>query len=103
MREDMCDHITDDDWEAFEFRVVRTNRQMTWGESYLGAGVFSVVDYGEHKTTPDDVLIKDVKSHGHVQATKIADSKTGQVADYIAILTADQGYSVVPVFTKETT
>lgn len=100
MREDMCDRISDADWEAFEFRVYRSNRAMTWGEQHLGAGVFSCVDYGAHRALDDEVLIKEARKSGHVQATKIADSATGRVADHIGIFCADQGYSVIAVFEK---
>jgi RecJ-like exonuclease len=100
LTEDLCDHISDDDWNAFEFRVYHSNRQMTWGESYLGAGVYSCTDYGAHKALDDEVLIKEARRSGYVQATKITDRETMRVADHIGIFTAEQGYTVAPVFAK---
>lgn len=96
--EDICDRISDDDWRAFEFRVYRSNRPQTWGEAYMGAGVFSCTDYGVHKELSDDALIADVRERaGSVQAIKVADKDTLKVADHIGIFTNHNGYSVIAV------
>lgn len=93
------DTMPDSIWQGLEFRVVRSNRRQTWSEAYLGYGcVVSVTDYGRHKDMTDDQLIEAVRngSSSH-QACKVT-REDGTVASFVAILTNDNGYSVVASF-----
>lgn len=84
----LCDEIT--------WRVVRSARGQTWSEAHLGLGcIVSVTDYGAHETMTDDDLITKVREGmSYTQACKIADTKTGRLADFIVIDCSRNGYSV---------
>ena len=85
-------------WESFEFRVLRSSRPQTWNEAYLGLGsVFSATDYGRHKNQTNEEIIDHVRKTGAHQACKVT-RDDGTVANYIAILTSDNGYVVLAVF-----
>jgi RecJ-like exonuclease len=85
--------------------VIRSpKRVMSWMEEHIGAGLYSVVDYGRHESMTDDELIERefADKRSTIQGIKIIRSKDDlRVCDQIAILTADNGYSVVPVFEEK--
>jgi len=96
-------HLYQDD---IAIKVVRDyqERAMSFEESYLGAGLFSCTDYGRHKNQADDELIE---SAFHFESTGfhstqgiklIKDKNNLSICNYLAIVTADQGYSVIPIF-----
>lgn len=96
-------HFAKDD---VEIKVVRDleARELTLEESYFGVGLFSCTDYGRHKTKSDDELIEDAfhfeeKGTAWTQGIKlIKDKHNLAICNYLAIVTADQGYSVIPIF-----
>lgn len=96
MRPEQDTSCVPQEWlDAMPIRVVRApGRAMSWGEQYLGAGLYSVVDYGRHKALSDDALAADVRRNlRHVQACKLL--KDGRVAGGVAVVTAASGYSVL--------
>jgi hypothetical protein len=96
--ENYTDTIPAEIVQGLEWVVVRKNRQMQWSEQHLGHGLGSCVDYGRHKNQTDEELIEYEKSKAvHVQASKVVKSKEDlTLAKGIAIVTSDQGYSMVP-------
>lgn len=78
--------------------VLRSRREQSWAESYLGAGVYTVVDYGRNQTMSDEELIAPVvKELKSVQASKVVKNKDDlQLCDKIVIITAAGGYSAIP-------
>jgi len=90
--------IPENIWRELPFKVHRVNRGMTWEESYLGVGCFSVTDYGTAWNSDDDHVIESVKRDRGVQACKIVNSRDDlTVADEIAIIVTRGGYTVVGV------
>ena len=79
-------------------------RPQTFNEAYLGFGtVYSVTDYGEHKTKTDQELIDKVREDitggfPRGQATKFTNRKTMRLCDKIVIYTNDNGYAAYPVW-----
>lgn len=101
--ENETDYLPKEIWQSLEFRVIRSQRGMTTGESLLGFGcVFSCTDYGQAWKRSDDEVIADVRSHNSTQASKVL--KDGHLPEYIGIFVMPGGYSVRPVFStaKET-
>lgn len=88
---------------AIPITIERTQRQQSWYEQYIGAGVYTVVDYGRHRDQSDEEIIATVREAlERVQACKIVRSKDDlRLADEIRIVTAASGYSAVPVFNKD--
>ena len=83
---------------------VTLNRQMTASEQLFGAGIYTIIDYGRHKASSDDELIEHMRKElvsgkTRVQATKTVRSKDDLTfCSGLAIMRADQGFSVVPYF-----
>lgn len=93
--EGICDNIPDAWWQEFNFKVYRSERPQTFNEAYLGLGTcFGLTDYGRYKSQTDDEIIADVKKHTWTQAIKVVDKELN-LADEIAILCNNNGYSVV--------
>ena len=76
------------------------NRRMGWAEQYLGAGIYTVVDYGAHKSLNHEELIAKVRTDltkSSTQACKMVKSKDDMTfADSLVIVLGDQGYSILP-------
>jgi hypothetical protein len=96
--------------DAMPVIILRSLRNMSWSEQYLGHGLYSCVDYGSWKSKTDEQLIQDFREHKHHQLIKITrevggqkpakengyeDSRIYKLVDCIVILTGDQGYSVM--------
>ncbi len=100
-----CSTITQEQWAAFEFKVIRDpDGQFGFNEAYLGLGYVST--YGDHGAAwgagvaNDHNIVAKVKADGgYIQATKI--SKEGKVADYIAIIITPNGYKVKAMYNAE--
>lgn len=89
--------------ETLSFEVIGTgDRELTWRESHLGIGLYSVVDYGEHKKLSKEELITKVRKdtiNGYHQAIKLINSKEyPKLCSGIYIYPANQGYSVIPYY-----
>ncbi len=80
--------------------VYRSGRHQSWREENLGVGVYTVIDYGAHKTQTDEQLIEKIQPDlRRVQACKVVKDKESMVlADGILIVTASGGFSAVPYF-----
>lgn len=95
--ESVTDYLPPDVFPSLSFEVYR-NATMTTAESLLGMGcVFSCGDYGEATRQSDADLIADVKSHGSVQACKIA-KDDGTLCAHVGIFVTQNGYKVQAVF-----
>lgn len=98
--------LTKDD---IRIKVIRdyAYRQMSFTEQYIGAGLFSCTDYGRHQNQTDDELIESAfhfeeKGEFSTQGIKlIRDKNDLRICDYIGIVTADNGYSVIPIFEED--
>lgn len=94
--ETLYDYVPLEIWRDMEFRVFRSTRPTSVLEKLLGVGVFSSVDYGKHKELTDEQLIESVKGKTYQpQGVKIANTKTGKLADFVGIYTSEEGYSVI--------
>jgi hypothetical protein len=90
-------------------KVIRdyVGRQMSFGEQYIGVGLFSCTYYGRHKTQNDEELIESAfhfeeRGPFSTQGIKlIRDKNDLRICDYIGIVTADNGYSVIPIFEED--
>ena len=94
--EDRCDYLPREILSALPIVVVRSDRSITWNESYLGLGcLWSTVDYGRHRTMTDEELVAGVRNgqHGSTQAIAVVDDQ-GRLPPFIAICCSDSGYSV---------
>lgn len=99
-------HFSKDD---IRIKVIRdyASRAMSFGEQFIGVGLFSCTDYGRHKSQSDEELIEsafhfDERETNWTQGIKlIRDKNDLRVCDALAIVVADQGYSVIPVFEEE--
>lgn len=88
----------DDIWKTLNFKVYRSNRHQTIGESLLGLGcAWSTTDYGRHKSETDEALIENTRNHSYIQACKFAQND-GTICDHVGIFCNDNGYSVKAVF-----
>lgn len=107
-KEDRYDFLPDSLWKQLEFKVVHKQRDMSFAEMHLGmvgAGsdkyhsVYSVVDYGAHRSKTDAELIEEVRdcSNSSHQAVKVV-NKEMVFCDFVAIITSNQGYSVVAIW-----
>lgn len=82
----------------------RETREMSWAEQFIGVGLFSCTDYGRHKDMSDDELIEsafhfDEKGTFWTQGIKLVRNKHDlSICNYLAIVTGNQGYSVIPIF-----
>lgn len=89
-----------------EIKVIRDreSRIMSWAEQFIGVGLFSCTDYGRHKNMTDDELIESAfkfeeQGYHTTQGIKLVRAKNNlSICNYLAIVTGDQGYSVIPVF-----
>lgn len=93
--EDRYDYLPQDILNAIPIIVVRSDRGITWNESYLGLGcLYSVVDYGEHKRLTDEELVAQVRDKPYgTQTTAVVDDQD-RLPPFIAICCHDSGYSV---------
>jgi hypothetical protein len=89
-------------------KVIRdyAHRNMSFSEQYIGVGLFSCTDYGRHKDQNDEELIESAfhfeEGPYSTQGIKLIRSKADlRICDAIAVVTADQGYSVVPIFEED--
>lgn len=100
--EDYTDSLPVELWANMPIKVIRSGRGMTWQEQHLGAGVYTIVDYGSHKNTTDDELITKIRNEltsgkTKVQACKVVRSKDDlTLCAGLAIVTSDMGFSVLP-------
>ena len=96
---DLYNYIPDEVIANIPKKVVRKERGMSWAESYIGLGLSSCTDYGRHKVLSDEELISTAFDSliGH-QAIKVVRKEDNRLCDYIAIVTADQGYSLIPIW-----
>jgi hypothetical protein len=95
--EDRYDFITREIWQSLPFKVFRSGREQTWGESYLGTSLGSCTDYGRYKTLTDEQIIAKVRTeHSFGQVVAIADENL-HVAEFIGIFCSDNGYSLLAV------
>ena len=91
---------------SLPIRVVRSERRMSWVESYIGLGLWSCTDYGRAwEGTDADVIEKVTADLRHVQACKITrktdDEKVLVLCDELVIALSPQGYSVIGSFHNE--
>lgn len=94
-----AENWTDDvDVSFLPVEVLRTRRVQDWVESHIGAGVYTIIDYGRHKTMSDEEIIAPVvKELKDVQACKVVNNKEElRICDKIIVITADGGYSAIP-------
>lgn len=96
--ENRYDYLPSEIVTAIPLVVVRSNRAITFNESYLGIGcLWSSVDYGAHRRLSDEALAEKIRSdmsQGHsVQACHVVD-KEDRLPPFIAICCNNQGYSV---------
>lgn len=100
--EDVYDYAPVDILLSIPVRVVHKQRTQSWAEQYIGLGLYSCTDYGRYKDMSDEELIAHVRSGNsfrRTQALNIADKdKDNKLCDYVAIVTADNGYSVIGVW-----
>ena len=100
--ETWMDTLPKEVFQDIAIELVRSGRAMTWAEQHLGAGIYTTIDYGAYKVMNDDELIAKVRegvARSHVQACKMVKSKDDlQFASGLAIVTGDQGYSVIPTW-----
>ena len=73
--------------------VVRIDRESSWNEQYIGLGtIFSVTDYGDAWSTPDDVMLaKWSEKDERPQACKVARELCP-----VCGITTDSGYVKIP-------
>lgn len=83
-------------WKTLPIKVIRSMREQTWAEAYLGMGFCSVTDYGAHQKMTDEELIKKVREEkgGYNQFCKYVDKELN-VAPELLILCNDMGYSII--------
>lgn len=99
--ETLYDYLPKVEWNRMTFKVYRNaNREMSWMEQHIGAGVFSCVDYGHSFSSTDEKVIADVMNHNGVQGIKVAKEETNELCDHIAIASTPYGYSVIPIYEK---
>lgn len=103
--ENYTDNLPSSVFTEIPIKVLRSTRPMSWQEQHLGAGVYTIIDYGAHKKVEDGNLIDQVRTSlmtSHVQACKMVKSKDDMTfATELYIVTGDQGYSVVPTWEEE--
>lgn len=90
---------TDDvDVSFLPVEVLRTERVQDWVESHIGAGVYTIIDYGRHKQLSDEEIIAPVRKElKSVQACKVVNNKEEmRLCNKIVIITASGGYSAIP-------
>jgi hypothetical protein len=94
-----CSYVPIELYYSLPFRVYRSARPQSWNEAWLGHGtVFSVTDYGRHKSLSDEQLIAEARGKDHsIQACKIANSD-GKLCGYVGIYCNDEGYSLIAVY-----
>lgn len=95
--ENICDNIPDGVIQSLEWKVIRNEiRHTSWMEHHIGVGLGSCIDYGRHVNMTDAELIEHEKQRqNHVQAIKVTRKEDMQLCEGIAIVTSDQGYSVI--------
>lgn len=101
MQENLCDHMPVEILRSIPIVVKRSTRPQTFNEAHLGFGtVYSVTDYGRHKTETDEELIakvrKDFDGFAQSQATKVTDRATMKLCERIVIFTSDNGWAAYP-------
>jgi hypothetical protein len=97
--EERTDWLPKELWQGLPFRVIRSLREQSWAERFLGVGCYSCEDYGRAWGMTDGDVVKEVREHGSVQACKILASTPESnevVADEIVIDLCPGGYRVVP-------
>lgn len=93
-REDRYDYMPVEILRSIPVKVLRSTREATWNESWLGHGcLWSTVDYGAHRRLSDEKLIEKVREHFSVQACAVVNEQD-ELPPFIALLTSDTGYSV---------
>lgn len=107
LKEDVYDYLPREIWEEFEFQVFRINRDLSYAEEKFGIfpfqaenvkSIYSVVDYGRHRSMTDEELITKVRECTYThQAVKVVDEEMN-ICSFIAIVTANNGYSVISVW-----
>lgn len=97
--ETICDNVPDEWLLSLPVKVFRTDRKMSWGEAYIGCGLYSHIDYGDYKRKTDEQIIADVRRNKHTQLCKVYTKEKG-FATGLAVACADHGYSVIPVWSN---
>jgi hypothetical protein len=96
----MMENLYDSDrggvWKTLPVKLIRSNREQTWAEAYLGVGLWSCTDYGAHQKMTDEELIQKLHEErsGYHQFCKYVDKELN-VAPEIVVLCNDMGYSVI--------
>lgn len=96
MMEDRYSSDSGSVWKTLPIKVIRSLREQTWAEAYLGMGFCSVTDYGAHQKMTDEELIEKVHGEkgGYNQFCKYVDKELN-VAPELLILCNNMGYSIV--------
>lgn len=102
-QESYTDNLPTSVWWGIPIEVMGSGtRRMSAAEQLFGAGVYTIIDYGRHKSQSDDDLIEYIRDQLNTGKTKVQASKCVRSKDDLtfcsglAILRADQGFSVVP-------
>lgn len=97
VRKGSTGHLTDEEEEMVKEElnwvvIDARDRDMSWGESYLGTGLGTTTDYGRHHDMTEEELIeKNKDSLGFTQYTNFQ-TPDGEVADTVAIISKRNGY-----------
>lgn len=87
-------------------QLYRSDREQTWAEHNLGAGFWSITDYGAHRKLSDAEFMNTVigkLSEDNISVCKFVVSKDDlSLPDHIGIFTSNQGYFPAAVFTDGT-
>jgi DnaJ-class molecular chaperone len=101
--ENLSDNLPSSAWWGIPIEVLGSgNRPMTAAEQLFGAGIYTIIDYGAHKKSTDDEMIEYMRDQLITNKIRVQASKTVRSKDDLtfcsglAILRADQGFSVVP-------
>lgn len=101
--ETLCDYVPQELIDSVPLRILRSGREPSWNESYLGLHcVYSCIDYGDASKQSDEDLLARLKTkHTHFQAShfvRLEDRKQVEFVEAFGVYVNRQGYSVRPIF-----